>query len=184
MSFKRISADAFKNFAVDAGLLLKSFDITGATTPADTDILCATTGDVSVNCAPTYSDYGEDVNGCPNNLMQMKHLDRWECTIGFSSLEYSAEFLQVALGAADVADGAITPRSKVTDDDFADYWLVCDLAGGGVAVVHLINGLSTAGVAVTFAKDTKMKIDVTLTGHVSSDEQDKVPMEFYVLEAA
>lgn len=181
--YAKISADAFSKFAVDSGLLLSSFDVTGEAAVTDDAIICCTTGNVTATCVPTYSDLGEDVNNCPNGMKEMMHLDSWECTLGFTALEISEKAIKTALGAADADEsGKITPRKDVAGTDFKDYWLVVDLMGGGAAAVHLMNGLSTDGLSATFAKNTKAQIAITLRGHFSIDEQDVVPMEFYLLD--
>ena len=47
---------------MSAGILLKQFDPSSPTDPADEDIITATTGGINVVCQPTYSDFGEDVD--------------------------------------------------------------------------------------------------------------------------
>lgn len=179
--FTRISQDAFSKFAIDAGLLLSTFDVEGTTEVQDADIICATTGDVSATCAPSYSDLGEDVNNCPNGMMELMQLDSWDARLSFTALDMTPETFRMALGAADIVDGKITPRRTLdTGKDFGDYWLVVDLMGGGMAAIHLLNGLSTSGLSVSFTKNGKGQLQVELTGHFSIDAQDTVPMEFYV----
>lgn len=183
--FTRISADAFNKFAIDAGMVLKKFDVTGATEVADEDIVCATTGDVTATCVPTYSDMGEDVNNCPPNMMELMNLDGWEARVAFTALEITEETFRLSLGAADVADGKVTPRRTLDiEKDFGDIWLVFDLLHGGHAAVHLLHALSTAGLSLTLTKAAKGNLQVELMGHVSINAQDVVPMEFYVSEAA
>lgn len=182
--FTRISADAFSKFAIDCGLVLKEFDVTGSAEVQDADIVCATTGDVTATCVPTYSDMGEDVNNCPANMMELMNLDGWECRVSFTALDITEEMLRMSLGAADVTDGKVTPRKNIdVKKDFGDIWLVFDLLNGGYAAVHLMNALSTAGLSLTLTKAAKGNLQVELMGHVSIDKQDEIPMEFYVSNA-
>ena len=44
------------------------------------------------------------------------------------------------------------------------------------------NALSTAGLSLKTSKDGKGNIGLTLTGHVSINDQDTMPMEFYSVE--
>lgn len=60
--FTVIPEDTFNGLQLDAGVLLFNFDPTNPTEPADEDIITATTGGITVSCAPTYSDLGEDVD--------------------------------------------------------------------------------------------------------------------------
>lgn len=181
--FTKIPQNAFAALQLDAGVLLKSFN---PASPAivDSNILTATTGGITVNCAPTYSDFAEDVDNAPNNLKEFKHLDGWDCSIQTTSLGTSLELLRYALGAADITAGSnkVAPRRTLNQSDFADLWWVGDKADGGFVAVKLINGLSTAGLSLTTSKNGKGKIGITLTGHVSISNQDAMPMEFYSIE--
>lgn len=73
--FTVIPQDTFTALQLDAGVLLKTFNPATAAAPSDEDIICATTGGIEVSCVPTYSDFGEDVDNCPNNMKELKHLD-------------------------------------------------------------------------------------------------------------
>lgn len=179
--FTVIPQDTFSGLQLDAGVLLNKFDPATGAAPADKDIICATTGGINVSCVPTYSDMGEDVDNCPVNMMELKNLDSWACTMAFTSLGTSAESIRLALGAADIAaeTSAITPRRDLKQSDFTDVWWVGDRADGGMVAVCLKNALSTGGFVLQTTKNGKGKVSVTLTGHVSIDEQDVMPMEFY-----
>lgn len=182
MKFTRISQDAFEEIQTNAGILLKKFDPTGATEVADEDIVTATTGGITASCVPSYSDWGEDVDNCPNNMMEMMELDTWDCRLSCVGLGTSPEFIKLSLGAADVADGKITPRRDLKQTDFADIWWVGDRADGGMVAIRLINALSTSGFSLKTTKKGKGQISIELTGHVSIENQTLVPMEFYVSE--
>ena len=181
--FSVVSQDAFDEFQVDAGVLLKSFD-PASPELVDEDIICATTGGINPTCVPTYSDMGEDVDNCPNGMMEMMKLDGWETTLGFTALNTTPETIRMALGAADIdaSGGKITPRRNLKDTDFADVWWVGDRSDGGLVAIRLINALSTSGFSLQTTKNGKGQIAVTLAGHVSIMEQNVVPMEFYVQE--
>lgn len=183
--FTVIPQSTFEQMQMDAGVLLKNFDPTDPQVPADADIICATTGGISPSCVPEFSDLGEDVDNCPTNMMELKHLDSWTCTLGFTSLGVSPENIKLALGAADI-DGSdstkIIPRSNLDQDDFTDIWWVGDRADGGFVAIQLKNALSTDGFSLTTTKAGKGQVAVTLTGHVSINAQNVVPMQFYSAE--
>ena len=177
--FTKIPADTFEQIQMDAGVLLKNFDPANPGEPLDSDIICPTTGGISVSCVPTFSDMGEDVDNCPINMMELRHLDSWDCKISFTSLGTSAASIKLALGVADVTGNKISPRKDLAQSDFTDLWWVGDRADGGMVAVHLFNALSTAGLTLQTTKAGKGQISVELTGHVSIEAQDVVPMEFY-----
>ena len=177
--FTQIPQNTFDGLQLDAGVLLKTFNPTTGEAPADEAIICATTGGITVSCVPTYSDMGEDVDNCPNNMLELMKLDSWECKMSFTSLGTSPEAIKLALGAADVSDGKIVPRRDLDSADFSDIWWVGDRADGGMVAVCLKNALSTGGFSLKTSKNGKGQVSVELTGHVSIDAQDVVPMEFY-----
>lgn len=205
--FTAIPKDTFDMLQMDAGVILTGFDITKAgetdLTGADAGtegkpkIVCATTGGITVSCVPTFSDLGEDIDNCPNNTLELKHLDSWECTMSFTSLGTSAEAIRLALAAADVdkitgqeateANAKITPRADLDNKpsgekggkDFQDIWWVGDRADGGMVAVVLRNALSTSGFSLKTEKNGKGQVTVELTGHYSIEKQKEIPMEFY-----
>lgn len=182
--FTKIPQSTFDDLQTDAGVLLKTFNITTPAAPADADIITATTGGINAICQPTYSDYGEDVDNVPNNMKELKHLDGWDCRLSTTALGTSPELIKMSLGAADI-DGQtkIVPRAELEQTDFADIWWVGDKAGGGLLAVRLINALSTGGFNLQTTKNGKGQLTLELTGHVSINAQDVVPMEFYSMDA-
>ena len=188
--FTVIPQDTFSGLQLDAGVLLKKFTPATPAAPADEDIICATTGGINATCVPTYSDLGEDVDNCPVNMKELKHLDSWECKLSFTSLGMSANAIKLALGAADIGDtGAIkkdtiTPRRDLKQPDFTDLWWVGDRADGGCVAIQIKNSLSTGGFSLQTTKNGKGQLSVELTGHVSIDAQDTMPMVFYSLAAS
>lgn len=182
--FTVIPQDTFKELQMDAGILLTSFDPANPTV-SDSAIVCATTGGINASCTAEYSDLGEDVDNCPNNVKELKHLDSWTCTMSFTSLGTSPASIKLALGAADI-DGTdatkIVPRAELQQTDFADIWWVGDRADGGMVAIQMKNALSTGGFTIQTTKNGKGQVSVELTGHVSIAAQDVVPMVFYSAE--
>lgn len=179
--FTVIPENTFNALQLDAGVLLKRFN-PALPTINDEDIICATTGGINPVCKPTYSDFGEDVDNVPNNMMEFKHLDGWECSIATTSLGTSPELIKMALGCADI-DGLdtskIVPRMDLKQTDFSDIWWVGDRADGGFVAIQLKNALSTEGFSLQTTKNGKGQIALTITGHVSINAQKDVPMVFY-----
>ena len=181
--FTVIPEDTFSALQMDAGVLLKNFNPTSPAAPADADIICATTGGINATCVPSYSDLGEDVDNCPVNMMELKHLDSWECKLGFTSIGVTPDVIKWSLGAADI-DGTtkIVPRRDLEQTDFSDLWWVGDRADGGLVAIQLKNALSTGGFSLQTTKAGKGQLSVEITGHVSLSAQNVVPMVFYSAE--
>lgn len=185
-TFTVIPQDTFDQIQLDAGVLLKAFN---PASPAVTDeaIITATTGGINATCTPTFSDMGEDVDNCPPNTKELKHLTGWECKITFTALGTSPAAIKFALGCADI-DGQnaskIVPRRNLAQTDFSDVWWVGDRADGGFVAIQLKNALSTGGFSLQTTKAGKGQVSCELTGHVSISAQNEVPMVFYSMEGS
>ena len=183
-AFTVIPQSTFEALQLDAGILLKTFN-PAEPSVKDEDIICATTGGINPVCKPNYSDFGEDVDNCPNNVKELKHLDSWDCSIAFTALGTSTELIRMTLGAADI-DGTdatkIIPRADLKQTDFSSIWWVGDKADGGFVAILLLNALSTEGFSLQTSKNAKGQVAVTLMGHVSITNQKTVPMVFYSVD--
>lgn len=187
--YAKVADDAFDTLQLDAGVLLSSFDPADPyTAPTSETIIATTSGGINPTCTPTYSDFGEDVDNVPNNMMEFKHLDGWECAMAFTSIKFNAANTAWALGASETTVAAsgytkIVPRRDVKLTDFKDLWWVGDKANGGAFAVRLINALSTGGLNIQSTKNGKGTNSMTITGHVSIHDQNTMPMEFYDIPA-
>lgn len=187
--YKVVAADAFQAMQIDAGVLLSEFDFTDPyETPDDKNIIATTTGGINPVCEPTYEDLGEDVDNLPNNMKEFVKLTGWNCSMSFTSIKFNAANTKWALGAADEATaptGAptgttkIVPRADIEQTDFKDIFAAFPMADGGIFVVELKNAVSTGGLNIQTTKNGKGTSQVTLTGYVSIDAQDEMPMAFY-----
>lgn len=183
--FTVIPQNTFSGLQLDAGVLLRRFDPAHPSAPADADIICATTGGVNPSCVANFSDMGEDVDNVPNNMMEFKHLDSWDCTLSTTSLGTTPDLIKMALGCADIdGETKIVPRADLKQSDFKDLWWVGDRADGGFVAIQIKNALSTGGFSLQTTKNGKGTIALTITGHVSIEKQKEVPMIFYSVDPA
>lgn len=185
--FTVIPESTFTELQINAGVLLNKFTPGTAAAPADEDIICATTGGINVSCVPTFSDLGEDVDNCPKNTKELKHLDGWDCKMSTTALGTSPANIKLSLGCADVDttdNTKIVPRVDLAQTDFSDIWWVGDRADGGLVAIQLKNALSTGGFSLKTTDKGKGQITVEITGHVSIKKQSEVPMVFYSAAAA
>ena len=182
--FTTIPVDTFDELQVEVGILLKNFNLEDQSFQ-NSDIICATTGGIKINCTPTYQDLGADVDNCPENMAELKRISGWASSISTTSIGTSKESIRLALGAADINAevGSITPRKELKSTDFSDIWWVGDKADGGCVAVQLKNALSTGGFQLTTSKNGKGQVAIELTGHVKLAAQNEMPMVIYSLDA-
>ncbi len=191
MKYTKIPTDTFKNLQLNAGVLLKSFDVDTQTLAADS-IVGATSGGVSFTAVPSFTDFGEDIDNCPKNMKEMKKLDSWEAKMSGTFASVSKSLAKTLVGAADLSGAKVTPRNDLAAADFADLWWVGDYSEvnedgtstgkAGFIAIHLLNSLSTGGFSIQSSDKGKGQFEFEFTGHYSMEDQDKVPFEVYIQE--
>lgn len=191
MKYTKIPTDTFKNLQLNAGVLLKSFDVETQTMAADS-IVGATSGGVSFTAVPSFIDFGEDIDNCPKNMKEMKKLDSWEAKMSGTFASVSKSLAKTLVGAADLSGSTIAPRNDLAAADFSDLWWVGDYSEvnedgtstgkAGFIAIHLLNSLSTGGFSIQSSDKGKGQFEFEFTGHYSMEDQDKVPFEVYVQE--
>ena len=185
MKYTKIPETTFKNLQLNAGVLLSAFNPESATVAGES-IIGATTGGVNFTATPTFSDYGEDIDNCPKNVMELKKLDSWEISMSGTYVTVDANAVKALVGAADVSGNKITPRNDLKLTDFTDVWWVGDYSdqngetNGGFVAIHMMNTLSTGGFAIQSSDNGKGNFAFTYTAHYSMAAQDTVPFEVYV----
>lgn len=188
MKYTQIPATAFQNIQLNAGILVESF------TPATGVIgrlLGATSGGVQFQDSVEYKDFGEDIDNCPKNMLELKKLDKHEVTMSgtFVTLSPETAKMLVAVGDVDETDEThIIPRNDVLSSDFVDLWWIGDYSdvntgdNAGFVAIHMLNALNTGGFQIQSTDKEKGKFAFTFTGHYSMEAQDTVPYEIYIKE--
>ncbi|MCM1227560.1 MAG: hypothetical protein NC320_09085 [Clostridium sp.] len=188
MKFTKIPSDTFSKLQLNAGILTSDFDpSTGEM--SDEDLLGATSGGINFTAAPSYSDFGEDIDNCPNNMLELKKLDSIEVTMSGTFISVDTNTAKMLVGSADIDKNDashVVPRRDLKKTDFNDIWWIGDYSdengetNGGFIAIKLLNALSTGGFQIQSTKNGKGQFAFTFTGHYSMEEPDKVPYEIYI----
>ena len=186
MKYTKIPETTFEQIQLDAGILVDAF------TPATGvigNIIGATSGGINFTATPTYTDFGDDIDNCPKNMLELKKLESWEAKMSGSFVTVTAGLVKTLIGAAD-ADSQdathIVPRNDIATTDFTDIWWIGDYSdkngetNGGHMAIHLMNGLSTGGFQIQSTDKAKGMFSFEFTGHYSMDAQETVPFEIYI----
>lgn len=186
LKFTKMPEDAFEKLQLNAGILVDTF------TPGTGEIgniIGATTGGVQFATNPTYSDFGEDVDNCPANMKELKHLDSMDPTMSGTFLTCTTAIVKDLVAAADVDATDTTkviPRSEIKQADFKEVWWIGDYSdvntgnNAGFIAIHLMNALNQAGFSIQSGKNAKGQMSFEYHGHYSMDAQETVPFEIYV----
>lgn len=189
MKFTQIPSDTFKKLQLNAGVLATTFDPSTGTLTA-TNVIGATTGGISFEATPEFEDFGEDIDNCPKNTMELKKLTSWEVILSGTFVTMDTAVAKSMTGAADI-DGSdptkVVPRNDVdVEKDFSDIWFVGDYSdensdeSAGFIAIRVINALSTGGFKLQTTDKGKGNFEFEYTGHYSMSAQDTVPFEVYV----
>lgn len=192
MKFTQIPNDTFKKLQLDAGILTTNFNpATGELSASN--IIGATSGGVSFEATPSFSDFGEDIDNCPKNMKELKKLDSWEAKMSgaFVTMDTAAATSIVGTAAVDAKDQTkVVPRNSVEAKDFKDIWWVGDYSDvnddgsstgkAGFIAIKLINALSTGGFKIQSGDKAKGTFEFEYTGHYSIENIDVVPFELYI----
>lgn len=187
MKFTQVASDAFQKLQLNAGIILTDFSPATATVDKS-KILAATSGGVSFATNPEYIDFGEDIDNVPPNTKQLKRLQSVNPVMSGTLKTVDTNVAKMLMAAADVANGKVTPRSILVDDDFVDdIWWVGDYSdkngatNGGYLAIHMMNVLSTGGFQLQSNNDGgKGDFEFELTAHYDLEDIDNVPYEVYV----
>lgn len=183
MKFTKIPETTFKNIQLNAGILVEGFS---PDTQEVVGLLGATSGGINFTATPTFEDFGDDIDNCPKNTMELKKLTEWDVQMSGTFVTVTAETAHKLAGAADIDGIKITPRKDVLLTDFDDLWWVGDYSdvndgsAAGYCAIHMLNALNTGGFQIQTNDKGKGNFAFTFTGHVSMNAQDVVPFEIYV----
>ena len=115
MKYSQVPADTFERIQLNAGMLVDDFDPATGTVG---NLLGATTGGVNFTVSHEYSDYGEDIDNMPKNMMELKKLDSIEATMSGTYVTINAETAKNMIGAADMnGENHIIPRKDLLITD-------------------------------------------------------------------
>lgn len=190
--FTQIPMDTFKKLQLNAGILTTEFNpATGELTASN--IIGATSGGVSFEATPSFTDFGEDIDNCPKNTKELKKLDSWEAKMSGSFVTMDTKAAVSVIGTAAVASdnqAKVVPRNSVDAKDFKNIWWVGDYSDinedgssagkAGFIAIKLINALSTGGFKIQSGDKAKGTFEFEYTGHYSSENIDTVPFEIYI----
>lgn len=190
--FTQIPTDTFKKLQLNAGILTTEFDpATGELTASN--IIGATSGGVSFEATPSFSDFGEDIDNCPKNTKELKKLDSWEAKMSGSFVTMDTNVATSVIGTAAVASNdstKVVPRNFVDAKDFKNIWWIGDYSDinedgsstgkAGFIAIKLINALSTGGFKIKSGDKAKGTFEFEYTGHYSLENIDIVPFELYI----
>lgn len=186
--YTKIPNTTFQKIQLNAGMLLTSFDPETATVD-EKSMLAATSGGVNFTATPSFTDFGEDIDNCPKNTKELKHLESWEVTMSGTAVTMDTALAKSFIGLADVSGNKVVPRNDVLDSDFADIWWVGDYSAvnedgtsgkAGFIAIQMMNALSSGGFQLQSTDKAKGTFEFEYTAHYSMTAQTVVPFNVFI----
>lgn len=187
--FKKISANAWNDFQIDAGVVVDEYDLSNPyDEPDDDNIIFTTSGGFHLQHKNNYKDQAEDVDNVPNGMKEFMTIESTDITLDFTALTFNPACVSWGLGAADsiaMSNGItkIVPRNNLKSRDFKTIYCIYPLMKGGALVAKLSNVLSENGFDIQSDKTNKGKSSLSLKVHPSIYSQNTVPVEYYHIPA-
>ena len=179
MKYTKIPNTAFENIQLNAGILTDTFD------PATGEIgnlIGATSGGVNFTDSVEYKDFGEDIDNCPKNCMELKHKEDGEITLSGNLVTLNKQLVKMNIGAATIEGNKITPNADLRPSDFMDeLWGLADWGDGGLLAIKMKRVLNTSGFSIATTDKNKAQIAFTYTCHKTITNLKDPPYEVYLL---
>ena len=174
----QLPADFADYIGQNAGVLLSNFSATDWSVSRE-NIVGATSGGISFKDTPEWQDFGEDIDNCPKNMMELKQVNSREIVLSGTFVSADTNAFKTLIGTADVAEKVITPRDTISTADFKDLWFVFDYGEDNAVAIQLENVLSTGGLSIQTADKGKAQYAFEYTAHYSMEDPTKVPYKVY-----
>lgn len=187
MSFKKISPNTLNELTLNVFMLVSTFNpetfdatqgIVGST------IIASTTGGVTFKDTPTYTDFGEDIDNCPKNCMELKHKEDGTVELSGNFVTLNKDMVAQLMGAADVSSNKVSARTDLKSSDFInELWGLADYGNGGLIAIKMKRVLNTSGFSMQTTDKAKGQFAFTFTCHKSINSPADPPYEVYIMEA-
>ena len=187
MSYKKIRPETMNELTMNVFMLVSTFDpetFDFATGISGSTIIASTTGGVTFADTPEFTDFGEDIDNCSKNTMQLKRKEDGEVKLSGNLVTVNAEMVKMLIGAATVTGNKITPKSDLSTSDFTTLWGLADYGDGGLMAIKMKRVLNTSGFSVSTTDKNKAQFAFEFTCHKTIEDLTDPPYEVYLLEPA
>lgn len=187
MSFTKINPNTLNELTLNVFMLVSTFNpatfdatqgIEGST------IIASTTGGVTFKDTPTYTDFGDDIDNCPKNCMELKHKEDGTVELSGNFVTLNKDMVARLMGAADVSSNKVSARTDLKSSDFInELWGLADYGNGGLIAIEMKRVLNTSGFSMQTTDKAKGQFAFTFTCHKSINNLADPPYEVYIINA-
>lgn len=192
MKFTGITNKTPKRLLLDAGVLIKGFDMQKTVKENMANVIGATEGGGTFSAVPTVHNVVLD--GAPTHVKGFERIDEWVTTISATVKEHTVESLELALGSAKSEEATVSSKSytKITGkpeieaEDYNDNiaWVGRLSGSEDPVIIVLKNALSINGLSLAVADRSEAGAAITLTAHYDTGDLETPPFDIYYPEVA
>lgn len=180
---KQIPETTFQELAKGAGMVATTFTPSAPGTLENENILCATSGGVSLKCTPTMVDHADGIDNAPLGMLEMQEITDYAVEMSFTCKTVSITTLGIAMGLTSTSGTKIAPKhGMLTASDVKDLWLIVPQTDKKCFAACIKNAFSTGGLDLQTENNGTGSLNITLKGMYKMAGQDTVPLECYIIE--
>lgn len=179
MDYEIIQEQDVNNTAYDSAVIVKDFDPTNFTPPAEGDLLILTSGDINITDNFDTLDLGAEINNIHFEYAELRVVTgKPASTVSVTGLTFGLNDIKRALGAADISNNKVTTRLYFKPEDYENVTILIHKPNGWIACV-MNKTLSTGGLSITTTKRATGKMALTFTAFRSIKNKTKPEIDYY-----
>lgn len=186
MSYKKIRPETLNELTMNVFMLVSTFDPEAfdfATGISGSTIIASTTGGVTFADTPEFTDFGEDIDNCPKNTMELKRKEDGEVKLSGNLVTVNADMVKMLIAGATIIGNKIIPTTDLRTAHFIDtLWGLTDYGNGGLMAIKMKRVLNTSGFSVSTTDKSKAQLAFDFTCHKTIKDLADPPYEVYLLE--
>lgn len=186
MSYKKIRPETLKELTMNVFMLVSTFDPEAfdfATGISGSTIIASTTGGVTFADTPEFTDFGEDIDNCPKNTMELKRKEDGEVKLSGNLVTVNADMVKMLIAGATIIGNKIVPTTDLKTAHFINtLWGLTDYGDGGLMAIKMKRILNTSGFSVSTTDKSKAQLAFDFTCHKTIEDLADPPYEVYLLE--
>lgn len=185
MSYKKIRPETLDELAMNVFMLVSTFDpetFNFSTGIAGSTIIASTTGGVTFADTPEYTDFGDDIDNCPKNTMELKRKEDGEVKLSGNLVTVNKSLVKMLIGAATVEGNKVTPDKDLKLSHFTNtLWGLADYGDGGLIAIKMKRVLNTSGFSFATTDKAKAQFAFEFTCHKTIADLSDPAYEVYIL---
>lgn len=180
MDYEIVQESDINGAVYDSAVIVKDFDPTNFTPPAEGDLLFLSKGDINISDNFDTLDLGAEINGIHFEYAELRVVTgKPAATVTVTGASFGINDVKRALGAADVSSNKITTRLYLKPTDYENMTILMRRPDKTWIACVMNKALSTGGLSITTRKRGIGDNALTFTAFRSINDKTKSEIEYY-----